>query len=50
MSEHVVKFHVVDFISSTRLEALLNYRVLGVRHTHLEIVEDGAEASKVDKS
>ncbi len=44
VSQHMVKLHVVDLISSLGLEALLNDGVLLVGDSHFKVVKDGAEA------
>ena len=49
-SKHVVELNVIDFVCSLCLESLLNNCKFLLAHLHFEIVKDGSETSKGNKS
>lgn len=50
VSQHVVKFDIVDFVGSLCLESLQNDAVLLVGDLHAEVVEDRFEACEGNES
>ena len=50
VSQHVVKFDIVDFVGSLRLESLQNDGILLIGDLHAEVVEDRFETCEGNES